>query len=423
MIAGGGIVALGAAGAVGVLTLGRRRGAAPPQASPAGAPHTAAAGGALLFDADSLLHLQILLSQYRISDTEALAVRDALASGFRGKDGKLHIAARLSSVHGADDQILSLTARALDGSGVRLDRVSGRLVSTPLAPGLQARLCATATGEMNATSFASSFDRVMHDEGLVAQFAAAMAYDINFTHDLSPGCQFRGVYQQSVDADGNQVGDRRLVFAFLDVKAIHDTDEFEGGQTARDVAARTIKLYLFDTGDGQASWFDENGASIVRGLMRTPVDGARVTSKFGLRMHPIYEVVKFHEGVDFGCPVGTPVYAAGDGEVVIASVVQGYGNYLRIKHTDHLWTAYGHLSGYAPTTVVGAKVKQGQVVAFTGNTGNSTGPHLHFEIRVDGVAVDPLTFHTDRTSALQGAQLAAFRQARDRIDAVQTDCS
>ena len=427
VLAGAGVAALGAAGLTAwVLT---RHGPAaqpvrlPVAAAPPPPPKRAPSGTSLLFDADSLMHLQILLSQYQISDTEAQAVRDALTDGFHGRDGKLHVTANLAAAHGQDDQIRTLTARKMDGSGVRLDREDGRLVPTTLASDLTQRLCATATGEMNATSFATSFARIMHDESLVSQFAAALAYDINFMHDLSPGCQFRGVYREIIDADGNLVGGRQLVFAFLDVKGIQDTEEFEGHQRVRQVAARTLKLYLFDVnGDGHPSWFDEHGASTVRGLMRTPVDGARVTSKFGLREHPIFEVVKFHEGVDFGCPIGTPAYAAGDGEVVIASPVRGYGNYLRIKHSEHMWTAYGHLSAYAPTTVVGAKVKQGQVVAFTGNTGNSTGPHLHFEIRIDGVAVDPLTFELQRTQALEGAQAAAFKRQRDLIDAVDAGC-
>jgi len=140
-------------------------------------------------------------------------------------------------------------------------------------------------------------------------------------------------------------------------------------------------------------------------------------------MHPIFERVIVHEGVDFGCPIGTPVFAAADGVVAIASPVHGFGNYLRITHGPHMFTAYGHLSAYAATPVPGAKVTQGQVVAFTGNTGNSTGPHLHFEIRIDGVPVDPLTYEAEQSKILARSQLQAFTAERTRIDAVANQCA
>jgi murein DD-endopeptidase MepM/ murein hydrolase activator NlpD len=391
-------------------------------------PQAPDAGSKVLLDADSLQHLKIQLSYgYHLSDREAGRLTDALTDALGGERGKLHVVMLMNAATGSkagDDQVRWLTARGVNGVGVRLDRVEDDYTVTAVSSALTTRACATRFGQMNDQSFYSSATSVFHDDLLIAQFVAAMAYDFNFAHEVAPGSRFQGVFEEQRDADGNLIGPRRLKRALLNTRAIDDEVDFQGAKRARHVPAKSRKLYLFDAGrDGRAAWYDQAGASAVRGLMRTPVEGARVTSKFGPRIHPIFETVKVHAGVDFGCPIGTPVFAAADGVVAMAGPVRGYGNYLRLSHGPHMWTAYGHLSAYPATTVEGARVVQGQVVAFTGNTGNSTGPHLHYEIRVDGEPVDPLTFQTTQTRTLAGAQLEAFLVERDRIDAAGSECT
>src|SRR4051794_30381939 len=143
------------------------------------------------------------------------------------------------------------------------------------------------------------------DDTLIAQFTQAMAFDFNFAHDLWPGSQFRAVYEKQDNDAGDMVGKPRLVMAFLSVQAFRD--EFR----QVDEAAKSRKFYLFDPADdGHPAWFSERGEGAVRDLMRTPVDGARVSSGFGYREHPILDRIIFHKGVDLACPIGTPVYAA-----------------------------------------------------------------------------------------------------------------
>jgi murein DD-endopeptidase MepM/ murein hydrolase activator NlpD len=208
--------------------------------------------------------------------------------------------------------------------------------------------------------------------------------------------------------------------AFLSVPAFRD--EFR----QVDEPAKARKFYLFDpAGDGHPAWFSDLGVGAVRDLMRTPVDGARVSSGFGYRNHPILDRVIFHKGVDLACPVGTPVYAAADGVVIRATDPPhsgGYGNFLNIRHNEHLVTCYAHNSRFADGIALGVKVTQGQTVAYSGNTGNSTGPHLHFEIRVDDQPVDPLSFKTSTTHMLEGDQLVRFKIRRDQIDAAGEGC-
>jgi murein DD-endopeptidase MepM/ murein hydrolase activator NlpD len=138
-----------------------------------------------------------------------------------------------------------------------------------------------------------------------------------------------------------------------------------------------------------------------------------------MRDHPVLGYTRMHKGVDFGVPVGTPVYASGDGVVDAIGQHAGYGFYLRIVHSRTLATAYGHLSAYPPEMKIGARVRQGQVVAYSGNTGISTGPHLHYEVLVDGAQVNPLDYKVESAEALSGEALSAFLAQRGRVDAAR----
>ncbi|HWA62492.1 MAG TPA: M23 family metallopeptidase, partial [Caulobacteraceae bacterium] len=354
-----------------------------------------------------------------VAQDEAVAATTALGEGFGGGEGRMQVVVQLD---GRTGRIAWLEARRSDGAGVRLDRAGDRFRASRLALNLTSRLTARM-GVMNDQSFYSSATNLL-DDRLIEQFTQAMAYDFNFAHDIVPGSQFTAVYEEQIDGGGNVLGASRLVMASLSVPAFHDTHQsFTASSTAErnvDVPAKARKFYLFDpTGSGKPGWYSDAGVSAVRSLMRTPVNATRISSVFGPRMHPILERVIFHKGVDFACPEGSPVYAAADG--VILSVADpahsgGYGNFIKIRHSEHLVTAYAHLSHVEDGVAPGARVTQGQTIALSGNTGNSTGPHLHFEIQVDGTPVDPLSYQTTTTQTLAGAQLAAFKKERDRID-------
>ncbi len=151
--------------------------------------------------------------------------------------------------------------------------------------------------------------------------------------------------------------------------------------------------------------------------MRTPVDGARITSRFGVRKHPIYNIQKNHNGVDFAAPTGTPIYAAGKGTIIHRAMSGGAGNLVKIDHGEGLETRYMHLDRFADGQAVGSDVIQGQVIGYVGTTGGSTGPHLHFEIRTDGAYVDPLSFENTVAEALAGEALRMYLAQRKAISA------
>ncbi len=177
-----------------------------------------------------------------------------------------------------------------------------------------------------------------------------------------------------------------------------------------DLGDRRLKIYRYVDKDGNADYYNEKGESVRKALLRTPVNGAKITSGFGMRNHPILGYSKMHRGVDFGAPTGTPIYAAGDGTVDFAGRKGGYGNYLRIKHNDCYASAYGHISRFAAGITPGHHVKQGQVVAYVGQTGLATGPHLHYEILVNNEQVNPASVKFKAGNVLAGNEMAAFRK-------------
>lgn len=183
----------------------------------------------------------------------------------------------------------------------------------------------------------------------------------------------------------------------------------EGGQEKR--------FYRYPGRDGrEAEFLDENGRSVSKPLMSNPVPGGRSNDGFGWRMHPILHRPEFHNGVDFDAPMGSPIVAAGDGEVIKISSESGYGKYVRVKHDFGYTTTYAHISGTAKGLKVGDRVSQGQVIAFIGSTGLSTGPHLYYELRMGDKYADPTKTKISAGTVLQGDALSAYHREMNRVD-------
>ena len=252
-----------------------------------------------------------------------------------------------------------------------------------------------ACGEMNG-SFYESVASVGGTPAIISQAAKLFSHKIDFSRDIQEGDRFCLVFDRKVTESGRTIEAGDLEYA--EVK----------GQ----------KFYAFDRRDrdGKTQFFDEMGKNIKGFLLRTPVDGARITSVFGMRRHPVLGYTRAHQGVDFGAGTGTPILAAGDGVVLEARRWGGYGNWLRIRHSGSWDTGYGHISRYAPGIRPGVKVRQGQVVAYVGSTGLASGPHLHYEIWLKGQRVNPIGAKVPQGTVLAGSELAAFKSRKARID-------
>jgi murein DD-endopeptidase MepM/ murein hydrolase activator NlpD len=226
----------------------------------------------------------------------------------------------------------------------------------------------------------------------------AFSYNVDFQRDLKKGDAFEVLYDVYRDDTGARARSGNLGYAALTL----------GGKKR--------EIYAFETSAGVRDFFDRTGQSIRRALLRTPVDGARISSGYGFRRHPILGFNKMHRGVDFAAPTGTPVRASGDGVIEQIGPFGAYGNYLRIRHDGTYSTAYAHLNGFRRGLQRGSRVKQGDVIAYIGTTGRSTGPHLHYEVMKAGVQVNPASLNIATGNSLAGRELAEFRKLVTKYD-------
>lgn len=238
----------------------------------------------------------------------------------------------------------------------------------------------------------------------VVDFAQVFAYDLDFQREVHPGDEFEMVFDVLMDERGNVIRRGDVLFASLNGKAVNKS------------------FYRFKTPDEKITdYFQANGESSTKFLMKTPINGARLSSRFGKRRHPISGYTRLHKGTDFAAPTGTPIYAAGNGVVERASRYGGYGHYVRIRHQKGFKTAYAHMSRYGRGVRAGRSVRQGQIIGYVGSTGASTGPHLHYEVYKNGRAVDAmrLKLPTGRKLAMDPEIFEVFEIERDRIDAIR----
>ena len=219
------------------------------------------------------------------------------------------------------------------------------------------------------------------------------------------------IYSQNVDF-------QRDVHTGDTLEVMYETHQTEDGYVAKTgnvlyakltLGGRKIPLYRYENSDGAVDFFGPDGQSTKKTLMKTPIDGARMSSGFGMRRHPVLGYGKMHKGIDFAAPTGTPIYAAGEGRIVKAGRFGSYGNYVRIRHRGDLDTAYAHMSKIANGLKPGARVRQGQIIGYVGTTGRSTGPHLHYEILVANKQVNPRGVNLPVGHALAGRDLKKFK--------------
>ncbi len=176
------------------------------------------------------------------------------------------------------------------------------------------------------------------------------------------------------------------------------------------IDGKQLEYFKFITDDGYIDYFNREGKNVKKSILKTPLDGARISSNFGMRKHPISGFNKMHKGVDFAAPTGTPIYAGGNGIVEYAGRNGGYGKYIRIRHNNGYKTAYAHLSNYKKGISKGVRVNQGEVIGYVGSTGNSTGPHLHYEIIYQNKHINPLKLKLPSGKVLQGKELEKFKE-------------
>lgn len=236
---------------------------------------------------------------------------------------------------------------------------------------------------------------------IVVELAGILAYAVDFQRSIRAGDRFDVVFERYLNADGEVVRTGDILYVV-----------FAG-------RGDPLEYYRFETEDGQVAYFNGEGESAQRLLMMTPINGARLSSHFGMRRHPVLGYSRNHYGTDFAAPRGTPIYAAGYGVVERANRFGSFGNFIRIRHSNGFATHYAHLNGFARGITAGARVQQGQVIGYVGTTGRSTGPHLHYEVEHNGTRVNPMSLDLPTGRTLADDERDTFLAARDRIIAIR----
>ncbi len=227
---------------------------------------------------------------------------------------------------------------------------------------------------------------------IIFEMIRIFSYDVDFQREIQDGDSYEVMFDRQFDEQGKAVKEGDITYASMTL------------------SGRKLELYRYTPSDtADTDYYDSKGASMQRALKRTPIDGARLTSTFGMRNHPILGYTRMHRGVDFAAPTGTPIQAAGAGRVEAAGRHAGYGLYIKLSHDDSIETAYGHMSRLAPGIKPGHFVRQGQIIGYVGASGLATGPHLHYEVIVDDAQVNPAKVALPSGRHLDGKMLAEFR--------------
>ena len=273
------------------------------------------------------------------------------------------------------------------------DFYAAREVEVPMA-----RELIHVGGRIDSSLYQSAID-VGVPVSVLMETIKAFSFDVDFQREIQRGDSFTVLFERFIDDTGLMTREGAMLYGELTL------------------SGKPLRIYRHVLAGGAVEYYNEDGHSIRKALLRTPIDGARLTSGYGKRKHPINGYTKMHRGVDFGAATGTPIVAAGGGVVEAAGWNGGYGRYVRIRHKGKYATAYAHMKGIAKSVKKGKRVRQGQIIGYVGASGNATGPHLHYEVLRNGRQMNPLSVRLPTGVKLEGASLAAFERVRATIDA------
>ena len=235
------------------------------------------------------------------------------------------------------------------------------------------------------------------EPNIIVEFANMYGFEVDFQRDIRSGDKFEVFYERFVDENNVVKNTGKIIYASMFVNN------------------KELSLYNFNF-NNKEGYYDVDGKSVIKTLMKTPINGARLSSSFGLRKHPILGYNKLHQGTDFAAPRGTPIMASGSGVILRAQKYKGYGNFVSIKHNSTYITAYGHMSKYGRGIKKGVRVNQGRIIGYVGSTGLSTGPHLHYEVIKNGKRINSQRLKLPTGKVLSNAARNKFEIDRIKID-------
>ena len=237
---------------------------------------------------------------------------------------------------------------------------------------------------------------------IIIEFAGIYGFTVDFQRDIRKKDSFQMMYEVFVDDNKKIIETGNILFADLKLSGVNNS------------------LYYFNK-KGSEGHYDNNGKSVEKALMKTPINGARLSSPFGMRKHPIDGFNKMHRGTDFAAPSGTPIMASGSGVITRARWCGGGGNCIKIKHNSTYETIYAHMKNFARGIKEGVRVKQGQIIGYVGSTGKSTGPHLHYEVVINGKKVNSQKLKLPSGKILKGNERKIFEVVKIKLDVLKSE--
>ena len=256
-------------------------------------------------------------------------------------------------------------------------------------------------GEILQSLYKTAIDLELQPN-IIIEFARIYGFQVDFQRDIRKKDKFQIMYEIFEDDNGKIYETGNIIFADLKLSGVKNS------------------LYYFEKKNSEG-FYDKNGKSIKKALMKTPINGARLSSKFGMRKHPIDGFNKMHRGTDFAAPMGTPIMASGDGVIIKAKWCGGGGNCIKIKHNSTYQTIYAHMSKFAIGIKAGKRVKQGQIIGYVGSTGKSTGPHLHYEVIESGKKINSQKLKLPSGKALKGQERKLFEVEKIKLDVLKSE--
>ena len=324
----------------------------------------------------------------KVFDPRRLKVGQKVTLTFLARDGEA----------GAPELVSVALDAAIDREVVAIREGGGDFVPRELTKQFDTRLT-RGDGKIKYSLYVAA-TRAGLPVSVIVEMIRILSWDVDFQRDIQPGDVFEVVYERDFDEHGQAVREGAIRFVSLSLGGVE------------------LAYYRYQpSDDDHVDYFDAEGRSVRKALLRTPVDGAKLTSGYGKRRHPILGYNRVHRGVDFGAPKGTPIYAAGDGMIEMAKWEGNYGRYVRLRHNNEIKTAYAHMSRFAKGARKGKRVRQGQVIGYVGSTGMSTGPHLHYEVIVKGRKKNPMRVKLPTGRQLKGKELKRFDKSRQALAA------
>ena len=346
--------------------------------------------------------LHKILQSYFVSKDEIIEIKKSLDENYNLNNLKTNQTIKLTINPFGDKKIASFLFSVSTTKQIQLTRNSktGLFEKKIIITNLTKKII-FKEGKILKSLYRTAIDLKVQPN-IIIEFARIYGFQVDFQRDLRKNDNFQIMYEIFEDDENKIYETGNIVFANLKLSGINNS------------------FYYFDK-KGSEGYYDQNGKSVKKALMKTPINGARLSSAYGLRKHPIDGYNKLHKGTDFAAPLGTPIMASGDGKVIRAKWCGGGGNCIKIKHNTTYSTVYAHMKNFASGIKVGIRVKQGQIIGYVGSTGKSTGPHLHYEVIKNGKSINSQKLKLPSGKILKNKDRKLFEVKKIKIDVLKSE--